>query len=182
MVTEGELVTENAELITVVDLSTVVFVADVPLRNLREVKTGEEATVQGQSLPGKSFRATVEAISPHADLPSQSVKARLRFRGEGGEARRLLKTEMSGIARIITGVHQGVLIVPKSAILRDDETNTYSIVVVTPDTLARTVPVSVMASSESDVEVQGNGLQPGTLVVVEGNYALADSTKLSVGD
>jgi membrane fusion protein (multidrug efflux system) len=179
-VSEGELVTENAELMTIVDQSTIVFVADVPLQDVPSVRKGEPADIHIQSLPGLRFDASVDAIHPQSDLQSQSVKVRLRFRGLASEAWRELKTEMSGFARIQIGLHENVLLVPKTALLRDDETGAFSIVVVTPDSLARALSVIVSARTDSTAEVSGTGLTAGMPVIVEGNYALPDSTRISV--
>jgi len=179
---EGELVPDNAELMTIVDLSTLIFVADVPLRDLSQVRPGEGARVTFQGLPGESFGARVEAVSPRSDPGSQTVRVRLAFSGISPEKRHLLRSEMSGVARIVTGRHPGILIVPKSALLRNDENDTYTIVVATADSLARVIPVSVGARTDTSVEVASRSLLPGMRVVVEGNYSLADSTRIAPGD
>ena len=176
---EGEIVAENAELVTLLDLSTLIFVADVPLPDVPQVRPGERATLTFQALPDDRFSAVVEAVNPRSDPGSQTVKVRLRFAGEDGQKKRLLRTEMNGVARIVTGRHAGVLIVPKSALIRNDETDTYTVVLATPDSLARIVPVEVGTRTDSLAEVAGKGLSPGGAVVVEGNYALADSTRIA---
>ncbi len=178
-VAEGELVPENGELMTLVDLSSLVFVADVPLHDMEQVRIGERAVVQFPALSDLPLQATVEAINPHSDALSQSVKARLRFRDIPTGMRPMLKTEMNGIARIVTARHRGVLLVQKTAVLRNDEKNSYSIVIVSGDSLAHIAPVTIAARTDSIVEVEGVGLIEGLNVVVEGNYALADSTKLA---
>ena len=177
--TEGDLVAENAELVTLLDLSTLVFVADVPLPDVPQVRPGERAILIFQALPDDRFSAVVEAVNPRSDPQSQAVKVRLRFAGEDEKKKRLLRTDMNGIARIVTGRHAGVFIVPKSALIRNDETDTYTVVVATPDSLARIVPVEVGTRTDSLAEVAGKGLLPGAAVVVEGNYALADSTRIA---
>jgi multidrug efflux pump subunit AcrA (membrane-fusion protein) len=176
---EGEIVAENAELMTLLDLSTLVFVADVPLADVPRVRSGERATLMFQSLPGDGFAAVVEAVNPSSDPQSQSVKVRLRFSGEDQRKKRLLRAEMNGIARIVTGKDTGVLIVPKSALIRNDETDTYTVVIATPESLARVIPVEVGTRTDSVAAVAGKGLLPGDAVVVEGNYALADSTRIA---
>ena len=176
---EGELVAENAELVTLLDLSSLIFVADVPLPDVPLVRAGERATLTFQALPLDRFSAVVEAVNPRSDPQSQTVKVRLRFSGQDEKKMHLLRTEMNGIARIVTGRHAGVMIVPKSALMRNDETDTYTVVVATPDSLARIVPVEVGTRTDSLAEVAGKGLVPGAAVVVEGNYALADSARIA---
>lgn len=178
-VSEGELVGENGELFMLVDLATLVFVADVPLASLPSIHPGQAAAVRFTALPDRSFRGTVEAASPQTDPQSQTVKVRLRFSSAEGERGFALKTDMMGSAAIVTGVHRRALIVPRSAILRDDENNTSSVVTVGADSLARSVQVTVGATTDSTAEITGGRLNEGMTVVTEGNYALADSTRVT---
>ncbi len=177
-VAEGELVAENAELFTLVDLTTLVFLADVPLAALRAVHAGQHALVGFTGLPSVALPAIVEAISPGSDPQSQTVRVRLRFPDGAGMARTVVKTDMTGSAAIVTGMHRGALLVPRRALLRNDENDTYTVVCVGPDSLARAVPVTVGTLTDSTAEITG-GLQEGTAVVTEGNYALADSSRVT---
>lgn len=179
-VSEGELVAENAELFTIVDLSTIDFLADVPLRDVSSVQRGERASVSFQSLPAKQFPAIVDAINPQTDIQSQTVKVRLRFSTLNNSILSLLRTEMVGTAQITTGVRRHALFVPKAALLRNDEDNSYSVVTVTADSLAKIVPVIVGTSDEYSAEIRNEQLRAGMMIVTEGNYALTDSTRLSV--
>jgi multidrug efflux pump subunit AcrA (membrane-fusion protein) len=75
-------------------------------------------------------------------------------------------------------MHRSVLLVPPTAVLRDDETNTASVVVISPGSVARTIEVTVGAADKGLVEVAGRGLSEGQLVITEGNYGLPDSTRV----
>ena len=178
-VTEGEIVAENTEMLTYLDPSTIVFVADVPLRDVPSLKVGQRCFVLFPGFPGKQFGALIDAINAQSDVQTKTVRSRLRFVGLNNDG---LKTDMLGMAHIITGTRKGVLIVPKAALLRNDETETYSVVIVTSDSLARNVAVKVGAATDSTVEVKADALKEGMWVVVEGNYALADSTKVSAAE
>jgi multidrug efflux pump subunit AcrA (membrane-fusion protein) len=179
IVSEGELVSEAAELMTLIDLASVMFVADVPLQDVPRVHPGQHASVQFHSSPGKRFPAVVDGVNPQSDLQSQTVRVRLRFGPSDTETRRQLKTEMMGVGSIVTGIRHNVFIIPKAAILRDDEKGRSSVVIVNPDSTAHILPVAVGGSTDSTVEIFGSGLASGMPVVVEGNYALADSTKVT---
>jgi membrane fusion protein (multidrug efflux system) len=179
-VSEGELVAENAELFTIVDLSTIDFLADVPLRDVSSVQRGERASVSFQSVPAKRFPAIVDAINPQTDIQSQTVKVRLQFSTLNTSFLSLLRTEMIGTAQITTGIRRHALFIPKAALLRNDEDNSYSIVMVTADSLAKIIPVVVGMSDDTSAEIRGNQVRTGMMVVTEGNYALTDSTRLSV--
>ncbi len=179
-VSEGELVAENTELFTLVDLSTLDFIAEIPLRDAAAIKVGQESRIQFPSLPEKIFAATVRAFSPQSDISSQTLRARLEFTPASGR-RGLLTTGMVGTAFIVVGEHEGVLLAPKSALLRDDETNTYSIMTVTSDSLAVTHRVQIGVVTDATAEISGDDLRLGTPVITEGHYALSDSTRVSIG-
>ena len=179
-ISEGEFVSENAELFTVIDFSTLVFVADVPARDLPSVSVGQHAAISLQTLTGKGLQASVEAINPQTDFTSQTLKVRLKFTGPASSLMKLLKTDMIGTARIVTGLHKGVFIVPKSAVLRNDETNAYSVVTFNADSLALSLPVDIAGMTDSTVAITNHGLKEGMSIISEGNYALADSTRITV--
>jgi membrane fusion protein (multidrug efflux system) len=177
-VTEGELLTENAELLTVVDLASIIFVAEVPLQDAPHVGRGQHAFLEFQTLPGRKYPALVDAVYPGSEFQSQTIGVRLRLVSLAEDVRRQLKPSMMGICRIVTGVHKDVLLAPKDALLRDDEKNTYALVIAGPDSIAYSVSVTVGVTNDSVAEVRGPGLTKGVLVVVEGNYALPDSTRV----
>ena len=179
-VSEGELVAENAELFTIVDLSTIDFLADVPLRDVSSVHRGERASVSFQSIPAQLFPASVDAMNPQSDIQSQTVKVRLRFLTLNNTIFSLLRTEMIGTAQMTTGVRRHALFIPKAALLRNDEDNSYSVVMITTDSLAKIIPVAVGTNDDSSAEIRSEQLRAGMMVVTEGNYALTDSTRLSV--
>jgi RND family efflux transporter MFP subunit len=180
-VSEGELIAENAELATVVDLSTVGFLADVQLRDLPAVAQGQHASVSFQAWPDRHFPAVVDAINPQTDAQSQTVRVRLRFLPSSLKAgRATLRTEMNGSATIVTGERLHALLIPKAAILRNDEDNTFRIVTITADSLSVTIPVEVGMTTDSTAEVRGPGIRKGMPVIIEGHYALPDSTRVTI--
>lgn len=179
-VNAGEFVSENAELLTLVDLSSLDFVADVPLPDLPLVRQGQTCSVQFPWLPGERWNARVDAMYPQADAQSQAAKVRLRFVESLSHRGSSLRTDMAGVAHIVVGRHPNAFIVPTAALLRNDELGTHSLVTVTADSLARAVRVTLGATTDSTAEVTGDELRDGMRVIVEGHYALPDSTRLAV--
>jgi multidrug efflux pump subunit AcrA (membrane-fusion protein) len=177
---EGELVAENTELATLIDPGTVVFLADVPVSRISDVHAGQRAFVRLSVAAERALEAVVEAESPRTDPASQTVRVRLRFTGVTPGLRNSLKAETGGSAWLATGTKTDVLLVPPTAILRDDETGVSSIVLAGSDSLAHVMAVGVGGRTDSTVEVAAAGLEAGMLVIVEGNYALADSTRILV--
>ena len=109
-VMEGELVAENAELFTFIDISTINFIADVPLQVIPQIHIQQQALVHFESQTKKDYNATVEAINPQSDVQSQTVKVRLKFSNPSSSGRVELKTDIMGIVRIIIALHRQALI------------------------------------------------------------------------
>ena len=179
LVGERELVAENAELVTVVDLSSVAFVAQVQLKDIGSVAVGQGAKIDFPSMPSRTFRSRVEAISPRAVAENQTIFVRLGFE-EGILHEGMLKAEMPGSAKIAVGRHADALFVPKQALIRNDETNESFVFVMSADSIALRIPVRVGIQSDSSVEILPGQLRRGMTIITEGNYGLDDSTRVEV--
>jgi membrane fusion protein, multidrug efflux system len=179
-VMEGELVNEQSELLTVIDPSAIVFVADVPINSISEIRPELSARVKFPELQINKIDAVVDAVNPQAETQSQSVKVRLRFHNLSESQQKLLKFNLQGTAQIITGIHYDVFVVNRSLILHDDEANTYSMVIMTDDSLAKVIPVIIGIQTDSLIEVKSELLHPGINIIRVGQYALTDSTKVIV--
>jgi len=177
-VNRGEIVPENMELMTILDLSSVVFMAEIPLRDIDRIRTGMAGKIRLASSPERLYAGTVDVILPQSEPQSQTARVRLRFQGKG--ILRELRPDMGGTVEVATGVRKNALLVPARALLRDDEQNTFSIVIITPDSFSLSVPVEVGARGDSTVEVISPRLRGGMPVITEGHYMLADSTRVTV--
>jgi len=173
----GELVSENTELVTLVDLSSIYFSADVPTATLHSLHAGQHCEMNFPSLATASVGGVVEGIGAQSDVQTQTVKVRIRFTSLSAAERTLLKTDMPGSAAIVTSIHKGVLVVPRNAIIRDDEKKTTEIVVVR-ESVAIRVPVQTGFQNDSLVEISGNGIIQDTRVVTTGASTLPDSTRV----
>jgi membrane fusion protein, multidrug efflux system len=173
---EGEFVSAGGTLVTLMDLSSLCFVARLPARDLSRVHPGEESSVGFESAPGHRWPCRVESVKPQMDAAAQIVEVRLRFVAPHPD----LRADTFGDAEIVVSRHDGVLLVPDAAVLRDDETGSHSIVEAVGDTLAVVRPVQIGLETPDTVEVQSPDLHAGMHVIVEGHYGLPDSTRIRV--
>lgn len=179
-VSEGELVAEQAELFTLIDPATIIFVADVPVGATGEIAVHAPARVRLTHLPLRALEATVDALNPQADAQSQTVRVRLSFHALAPQETKLLRTNLAGEAQIITGTHRNAILVDRAAVLHDDESDAWSLALLTPDSLAHIVPVRIGIQNDSVAEVLGGGIHPGERIILRGQYALNDSTRVTV--
>ncbi len=180
MVSDKQTVTTNTVLLQLVDLSTLDFVANVPLQDIPKVKEGQPCRIHFPSLPNTGFDGTVAAVSAQSMPGSQAAKVRIDFTTPPKEIEADLRVGMMGTADIITGVHKDVLVVPRQALLRNDITDAYSIYTVNQDSLAISIPVTVGVVGDSLAEVSAPSLKAGQPVIVQGNYEVSDSTRVTV--
>jgi Cu(I)/Ag(I) efflux system membrane fusion protein len=173
---EMDLVSEGEQIATVIDPTSIIFIADVPSASFHRVRVGQQATVRFAAKPGKVYRGGVHRVEPQMNSADQTARVQIAFSAaEGG-----LEGSLFGEATIIVGVRDRVLMVPESALLRDDENNTTHIMIVGPDSLALSRTVEVGMRNDSLAEVSSAGLSPGELVITQGHYGLPDSTKVRI--
>lgn len=173
---EGEFVSAGGALATVIDLRSLYFFAKLPARELARVKLGQEATVNFQSWPDKSFHCRVENIKPQIDPLAQMAEVRLRFFSPASE----LRSEMFGAAEIMVGEHANALLVPDAAVLRDDETGIHTIVEAVGDSIGVIREIEIGIQTPATVEISGAGIHAGTHIIIEGHYGLPDSTRIRI--
>jgi RND family efflux transporter MFP subunit len=111
---DGELVGENNELFTVSSRRNYVR-GEVNEEDVGEVKPGMEAIVQLYAYRMQQFRAKFSSIQPAADPETQRYTIVLQLEGAPDN----LMAGMTGEMNIITGRHEGVLLVPTRALLVD---------------------------------------------------------------
>jgi membrane fusion protein (multidrug efflux system) len=180
MVSIEQAVTTNSDLLQLVDLSTLDFVANVPPQDLTRVKIGQSCLVRFPSLPDRSFAGTVTAVSAQSDQGSQATPVWISFQPQASVAASVLRMGMMGTAAIKTGERPDVLVVPVAALLRDDINDTYTIYTVGADSLARKVLVTIGIVNDSLAEVAAPSLRDGEFAIVKGNYEVSDSTRVTI--
>jgi multidrug efflux pump subunit AcrA (membrane-fusion protein) len=176
----GEFVSEDQELFSIVDPSDIVFVADVPLFQISQVRIGEQASVLLPTLPGGPLSATVFAIKPQADSSSQSGKVVFQFRNLSAQLQHALRIGIAGTAEIVFDVRHNAMLVPKSAVVRDDETDKRTIMTFGSDSIAHSVEIVAGPEIDTLVSIESQELKPGMNIIFEGNYSLADSTRITL--
>jgi multidrug efflux pump subunit AcrA (membrane-fusion protein) len=170
---QGDLVTEGQELVSIAGAGSIGLEADVPQNELARIRPGEKADVQLAA--GPLIAATVHGILPSADSSGFTAKVRLDPKdlaaptGQG----------LFGTAKIIVDEHKGVLAVPVGAVLRDDVSGVSRIAIVTNEGIAHWVDVTVGATDRGLVEI-ASGLAAEDRVIVSGHVGLPEGAPLAI--
>ena len=165
----GDRVSEDQEVLTIEDASSIVFVADVPQGDLSRVRPGQRAAVDLGA--GRAENpGTVHGILPSANAADFTGAVRIDFAGAAK-----FPLGLFGTAKIVVGERRDVLAVPDAAVLRDDVSGVSRLAVVTGDKL-HWIPVTPGLHQEGFTEISGDGIPPADVgqVVVSGMIGLPE--------
>ena len=170
-VREGMYVKPDTEIMRLADLSTIWILADVFENQADWVSLGQPADVSLSYMPGKQWEGKVEYIYPSLDPKTRTLKVRLQFDNPEEE----LKPNMYGHVSIYGGAKQGVLNIPREALIR---TGSEQRVIVALGE-GRFAPKTVKAGMESGdwVEII-EGLKEGETVVTSGQFLIDSEASL----
>ncbi|TPW14221.1 MAG: czcB [bacterium] len=160
----GQPVEPDQSLLTVADLSKVLFRLDVPETDFAGVAVGQSVDLRLEALPDVVFRGVVRRIATTASAETRSIPVWAEFENPGGS----LRLQLRGQGRIATSHDENVIMVPRAAILGDAANR-----IVFLESGAQFVPTPVIVGRiDGDwIEIH-HGLIPGDRVVTRGNYAM----------
>ena len=167
----GQFVTPSTELYMMVDLEQVWVYADVYEYELPWVKTGDDVEMTLASVPGKTFRGTLDYIYPYAESKTRTTKVRLVF----DNAQRLLRPDMFAEVTIASDTQDDAIVVPAEAVVRSGD-RTQAFVVRAP---GKFEPRDIETGIESDGFVTVlEGIAEGEEVVTSAQFLVDSESKL----
>ncbi len=168
----GNMVQTNQETFTITDFNPLLAVMHVPERELNKLKVGQLATLSVDAMPGESYTGRIKRISPIVDRATGTFKVTVEVRDNS----RTLKPGMFGRIRIIYDTHTGVLLVPKEAVVVEDDVASVFLV---SDSLAIRSNVKTGYSDVKFIEIV-SGLSAGDVIITTGQNNLRDSSIVDV--
>jgi len=174
-VSSSALVRANTPIVTVEDTRSTYLHVDLPSIYLEQIKIGNRVLIYFLSFPGDAFKGRIATINPTVSQQTQTVALNVNFPNKDQE----IKDGMFAVVDIISSTHKNTLLVPKNAILFNPDTGRKYIMVVSRGSIARSITVKTGYEEDDRVEVT-KGLTQGELVITQGNYALADGTRVKV--
>lgn len=173
---ENEVVNEGDLIAALINENPILFIAQVPAGSIQKVKIGQHVQISFPSIREEKFKGMVKRIEPRVNMESQTFPVQVEI----NNPTKLLADSLYGEASIIVGKHTNVFVVPEKAVIHDEEQDTYSITLINPDSIAYTVKVNIGLKKDSLEEIHAGDLKEGMKVIVEGNYGLPDSTRVSI--
>ncbi len=168
----GQRIQPTDKLFSVVNNSQVIAVVNVPEKNVDDLKKGQRAIITSDNIPGIKFEGFVKRISPVVDPSSGTVKVTVGVKNRS----RKLKPGMFVNVNLIIAVHQDAVLVPKLAVVYENE---YMNVFVVKDSLAHKIRLTPGFEDSEKIESLRD-LQAGDEVIVVGQAGLKDKTRVRV--
>ncbi|NOX37261.1 MAG: efflux RND transporter periplasmic adaptor subunit [Calditrichaeota bacterium] len=174
-VSEGAYVTQNQELMTLVDLSRVKIKLQVMESQLNRIQTGEVLEVRFAAFPDTFFTGKIVGIDPTIDPRERTVTVVAILPNNHG----LLKAGMFGEARLAVGRFSDRLLVPRNAVIVRDQRK---LVFIVRQGKAVWCYVRTGEENEDYIEIVSSDfdLKPGEPVIVDGQFALAHDAPVKV--
>jgi RND family efflux transporter MFP subunit len=172
---QGDTVSTQSTVYIVGDLSNLVVETFVPERFSNAARIGLGALVSLEALPGESFAATVNEVSPVLDPASRTLRIRLRFDRQDPR----IRAGMFATVSLVTNTRQDVPVIPRSSVI-----NTYGswiVFVADEQNTARRRVITLGIENEVSVEVL-SGLEPGEQVVSAGQNFLSEGDLVRIVD
>jgi multidrug efflux pump subunit AcrA (membrane-fusion protein) len=177
-VNPGDTLTLQTPVFVVGDLSSLVIETFVPERFSTAARRGLSALVSLEALPGETFNAVVEELSPVLDPASRTLRIRLRFTGASqGQRDPRIQAGMFARISLVTNIRRNVPVIPRGAVI-----NTYGswiVFTVNNQDLAERREVALGLENENFIEVT-RGLEAGDRVVSAGQNFLSHNDPVRV--
>jgi multidrug efflux pump subunit AcrA (membrane-fusion protein) len=175
----GDTVSAQSAVFVVGDLSALRVETFVPERFVSSVRQGLRAQITLESIPGETFFAEVDEVSPVLEPASRTLRIRLRFINAQGAASTdpRIKAGMFTTLSLVTRTRTNVPLIPRSSAI-----NTYGrwiVFTVDESNIARRHEVELGIENEEQFEVV-SGIGPGDRVVTQGQNFLSDGDPVRI--
>jgi HlyD family secretion protein len=171
---EGEFASAGGKLVTIADTSTVIVKAPFADTAVAQLKTGDAATVVPTDASAEEMHGQITLLSRSSDPTNRTVEVWVTLgNGEGK-----LRANGGAQVTVFANSKNDAIVVPASAVtLETSDATEGTVMVVDAQNVAHETKVTIGIRTPEKIEIV-EGLKGGETVVVEGNYALPDGTKV----
>jgi multidrug efflux pump subunit AcrA (membrane-fusion protein) len=171
---EGEFASAGGKLVTIADTSTVIVKAPFADTAVAQLKSGDAATVIPTDTSAEEMHGQITLLSRSSDPTNRTVEVWVTLGNGDGK----LRANGAAQVTVFANSKNDAIVVPASAVtLEASNADEGTIMVVDEQNVAHETKVTIGIRTPEKIEIV-EGLKGGETVVVEGNYALPDGTKV----
>ncbi len=168
----GDRIQPTDKLFSVINTSNMIAIVYVPEKEISRVAKGQIAYISSDHIPGEQFTGWLKRVSPVIDPASGTFKVTIGVKVKNKQ----LRAGMFVNAHIITDTHENTVLVPKTAVVYENESMN---VFVVKDSIAHKISLDIGFQDHEKVESK-SGLSAGDKVIVVGQAGLKDKTKVKI--
>ena len=165
----GNMARPGDAIFTLVDFNTLLIYTHLPEMEWSHVAVGQQVILETETLPDGTFDGTIQRVSPIINPQNGTFKVTIKIDDPGWR----LKPGMFVRVKVLADQHKDVLLIPKIALLEDNEVFTVR------DSIATRVALTVGLQDADFTEIR-EGLSPGDLIVIAGHRSMKDSTRVKI--
>lgn len=173
LVRAGNLVKLHDPVYRITSYDPLLAVLHVPERELSVLRNGLEVSMLLDAWPGEAFSGEIIRISPVIDPGTGTFRVTARVNDHD----QMLKPGLFGRIEILYDLHENVPVIPRSAVITEDESSHVFVVDGTGSVIRRSVELGYERAGL--IEVRG-GVSSGETVVTAGKSSLSDGVKVEV--
>ncbi len=170
-VRDGTFVTPENEIMSLVDLTSVCIIVQIPEKQASWVKIGLSAQAKISAFPDKIWYPKVEYIYPELDATTRTLKVRFLIDNRAG----LLKPNMYVNLSLFGYAKRNILIIPTEALIRNTKGD--SVIVVNENGHFQARDVITGIESGDHIEII-SGLKQGEKIVTSGQFLIDSEANL----
>ena len=175
LVRVGNLVKLHDPVYKVISYDPLLAVLHVPERELRVLRNGLEVSVALDAWPGEMFSGEIIRISPVVDPNTGTFRVTAQITDHD----EMLKPGLFGRVEILYDLHEDVPVIPRSAVITEDERSHVFVIDGEGSASRRNVQLGYERSGLIEVR---DGVKSGETVVTAGKGSLSDGAKVEVID
>jgi membrane fusion protein (multidrug efflux system) len=173
LVRVGNLVSNLEPVFRITSYDPLLAVLHVPERELAVLAKGLPVSMSVDAWPGKVFTGEVTRISPVIDPETGTFRVTAEIEDDNGK----LKPGLFGRVHVLYDTHAGVTVIPRSAVISEDDRN--HVFVVADDGTASKRVIETGYERDGFVEIT-SGVEVGDRVVTAGKGSLNDGAAVEV--
>jgi len=173
---EGEFASAGGKLLTIADVSQVIVKAPFADTAAAALKVGDAAKVVPTDTSAEEMRGQISLLSRSTDPTNRTVEVWVTLGNSSGA----LRANGAAQVTVFANSKADAVTVPASAVTLDASNADQGTVMLVDDkSVAHERKVTVGIRTKDKMEIT-SGLQGGETVVIEGNFSLADETKVEI--
>ena len=173
---EGEFASAGGKLVTIADTSTVIVKAPFPDTVAAQLKTGDVVSVLPTDSSAEEMKGQVNLLSRSSDQINRTVEVWVTLGNDDGK----LRANGAAQVTVFADSKDDAIVIPVAAVtLETSDAAEGTVMVVDDQNIAHETKVTVGIRTPEKIEIV-EGLKGGETVVIEGNYALPDGTKVEI--